>query len=176
MKNILGILLLAVLVLPNVSQAYTTTKQTAVRLSDTMLMFLVTYEFGHDKFAYQMPVLAKRGSEAENVVGYDILSGGKLRTNMGDASAIVLSDASLKDGMYQVPKGESATFTLVTFLTLPKERSASSTEFALKVSSLPFKLATDNGVYLLNKLNESELVRYQTPLIDTTRSIGITTK
>jgi hypothetical protein len=163
------------LVLPQFSSAYTTTSQTALRLSDDMLMFLVTYQFGHEDFSYRMPVAAKRGGEGGEVLGYDILTGGKLRTNVGETVGVVLSDASMKNGKYEVAEGEAKEFTLVTFLTLPKDRTASSTDFALAVSSLPFELGKD-GVYTDNKLNPSELTKYQTAVISTDKKIGITTR
>lgn len=162
------------MLLPQSGEAYVSTKQSAIRLSDDALLFLVTYEFGHDTFAYNMPVIAKRGSESSGVVGYDILSDGKLRTNIGETAAVVLSDAKLENNMYVVPAGESKEFTLVTFLKLPAERSASSTDFALHVSSLPFEIGGKDGVYRSNKLNPSELTEYQTPVVGTNEKVALT--
>lgn len=161
--------------LPNLSQAYTTTSQTSIRLNDNTLLFLVQYQFGHEKFSYHLPVMAKRGSEGSTHVGYNILKDGTLRTDVGATTAIVLSDAVMKGGSYLVEKGEAEVFTLVTFLTLPEGHSASSTQYALAVSALPFELATADNLYKQNGLSEAELKPYKTLLISTNQKIALTT-
>ena len=161
------------IVIPQTGEAYTATKQTSVRLSDNVLMFLLTYEFGHDSFSYKMPVVAKRNTSSPDVMSYDILKDGKLRTDIGQSVGLVLSNAKIEGGKYVVPQGEAKEFTLVTFLTLPADRSASSTDYALAVSNLPFELGK-NGTYTKNHLNESELTNYRTPVIGTDQKVGIT--
>jgi hypothetical protein len=160
---------------PQVSQAYLSTSQTSLRLNDNSILFFVEYEFGHENFSYQLPIKAERGSKESDALGYDILKDGKLRTNKGDVSAAVLSKAQIKDGKYMVPEGESASFILMAFLTLPKDRLASSTDYSLAVSSLPFEIGAD-GEYIPNKLTKSELARYQTPVVGTDKKIGIITR
>ena len=160
--------------LPQSTQAYVATKATSLRLNDHTLMFLLTYEFGHEKFAYRLPYVAIRGEdETASAAGYDIRNNG-LRTNSGDAIAVVLSDAELEDGMYVVPKNESREFTLVTFLTVP-EGVATSSKYSISVNSLPFEFVKD-GVTYPNHLNPGELKNYQTPAIGTGEKIGITQK
>jgi hypothetical protein len=140
-----------------------------------MLMFMVTYEFGHENLSYKMPVVAKRNAVSSDALGYNILKDGKLRTNTGVAKSVVLSNAKTEAGKYVVLPGEKKEFTLITFLTLPADRNASSTDYALAVSSLPFELGKE-GVYLKNQLNKSELTKYKTPIIGTNQKLAITTK
>jgi hypothetical protein len=173
--SFVAVLILVAGIIPSHAQAYETTRQTAVRLSDDVLMYLVTYSFGHEDFSYRMPVLAKRDAESTNALSYTVLSNGKLRTSVGDTVGIVIADAPIEAGKYVVEAGEAKEFTLVTFLTLPKERSASSTNFSLTVTALPFELGTE-GKYQQNRLSESELAKYQTAVISTNEKLGITTR
>ncbi len=173
-KGIIAAICALLITAPGVSSAYTTTSQTALRLSDTKLLFLVTYQFGHEDFSYRMPIRAKRSEGAENAVTYDILKDGKLRTLEGESMGIILSDAVVEEGKYLIEKDQSETFTLLAVLDLPKERPASSTDYALQISALPFQLnKTDE--WQQNHLHESELEAYRTAVIGTDKRIGITT-
>lgn len=170
----LFVLALLISVVPQTSEAYVATKATSLRLNDHTLMFLLTYEFGHEKLAYRLPYLATRGGDEQaEGVGYDVRNN-NLRTNSGEAIAVVLSDAELEDGMYVVPKNESREFTLVTFLTVP-EGAATSSKYSISVNSLPFEFVKD-GVTYPNHLNPGELKNYQTPAIGKGEKIGITQK
>ncbi len=170
----LAICFALVALLPVTTSAYVATEQTSVRLGDNLLMFLVTYQFGHETVSYKMPVKAERGTVSPDALSFNILKDGKLRTNIGKTVSVVLSDAETEGGKYVVPRGETKDFTLVAFLILPEERSASSTDYALLVSALPFEIGKD-GEYSPNKLNRSELKNYRTPIIGTDEKIGITT-
>jgi hypothetical protein len=171
---IVFVLILGIFLIPVTSQAYVTTSQTAIRLNENNVLFLITYEFGHDSLSYRLPIAAKRGEESTDAVSFDILKDGKLRTNVGKTLSAVLSKAKVEEGKYVVAKNDTEEFTLLALLTLPADRAASSTDFALAVSSLPFEISDDGETYQPNKLNESELKRYRTTAIDTKQKIGIT--
>jgi hypothetical protein len=160
----IALLFVAVLIIPQTSHAYGLERGTAVRLNDHMLLYLISFEFGHKKYDYRVPITAVRGA-SEGSVGYDIVTDTGLRTSVGKTSAVVLSSAKVKDGMYVVPKRTKATFTLVTVLNLPKGYTASSTAFATRVNSLPFELGKD-GSFNKNGLSEGELAPFMTLPVD----------
>jgi len=167
-------LVLGIFLIPQSTQAYVTTSQTAIRLNENNVLFLITYEFGHDSLSYRLPIQAHRGEESADAVSFDILKDGKLRTNIGKTMSIVLSKAKLEEGKYVVQKNDTEEFTLLALLTLPEDRAASSTDFALSVSSLPFEISDGATGYKSNKLSESELQKYRTTAIDTKEKLGIT--
>lgn len=156
---------------PAQSQAYLSTEKVAVRINDHSFLYLISYEFGHSKFDYQMPITALRGDTAgQKALGYDIMTGtSTLRTNVGATKAVVLSKAKVENGMYVIPKGTKQKFTLVTFLNIPEGYTASSTDFAVHVNNLPFQLGKD-GAFSQGKLSAAELAPYKTMPVGVVRS------
>jgi hypothetical protein len=163
-RYIIAAVFLMVLIIPQSSYAYGFEHGTAVRVNDHTLLYLVSFSFGHNKYDFRVPVTAVRGS-GEEAVGYDIVTDTGLRTSVGNTSAVVLSKAKVKDGMYMVPKRTKATFTLVTVLNIPKGYTASSTVFATRINSLPFELGS-NGAYNKNALSQGELSPFMTLPVD----------
>ena len=166
-RYFIAVCLLAAFALPTQSHAYESTQKTAIRLNDHTLLFFITYEFGHKQYDYRMPIAAVRGDGAgEKALGFDIVTNAGLRTPVGKTKSIVLSRAKVENGMYVVPKGNKAEFTLVTVFGLPAGYSASSTAFGVQVNSLPFELGS-NGVFTHNGLTASELSLFKTMAVDT---------
>lgn len=140
--------------------AYETTDQKALRLSDTMGLYLITFEFGHEDHDVYIPVLAKRQSELQRgALSYEVIDDeGEIAR--GAAAGIVLANLPIVNGMYQIPKGTSASFTLFTLFT--KSDNEVGTEFTLNVTGLPFTFDAETEL----QLNPSELQHYMTPALD----------
>ena len=140
--------------------AYETTGQEAKRMSDTTAAYFVTYKFGHESKDIYMPVRALRNQQygmETTSIGYEILERSEFRSNKGTAMGIVLSNAEIVDGMYKVPKGYAASFTLLVLFEAADGEE--ETEYALQVTDLPF-YAGENRDY--QRLNPSELQYYAT--------------
>jgi hypothetical protein len=71
----------------------------------------------------------------------------------------VLSNARLEDGMYVIPKGVAASFTLLVMYTIGEGET--DTMFRNQVTHLPFTFDKTEQ----QKLNPSELQYYVTPLV-----------
>ena len=177
---------LAIFVVPSVSQAYSTTAQSAIDLGNNKALFTITYKFGFLNREAYLPILASRNKNFEASgpnAGYAVLFNGKteakaasstMQTNdvnlklnysilPGKAKAIVLSDAQIKDGRYFLPKGKSGTFTLVAIVDM--STIANKDDMSLLMTSLPFTMI-DNGKRMEAQLNPSELQYYKTPELD----------
>ena len=177
---------LAIFVVPSVSQAYSTTAQSAIDLGNNKALFTITYKFGFLNREAYLPILASRNKNFEASgpnAGYTVLFNGKteakvasstMQTNdvnlklnysilPGKAKAIVLSDAQIKDGRYFLPKGKSGTFTLVAIVDM--STIANKDDMSLLMTSLPFTMI-DNGKRMEAQLNPSELQYYKTPTLD----------
>lgn len=170
-RYFVSLCLLVVLVLPVQSQAYVSTQKTAIRLNDHTFLYFISYEFGHKKLDYRMPITAVRGSGVgDKALGYDIMIGtSTLRTNVGKTKAVVLSKAKVENGMYVIPKGTKQKFTFVTTFGIPEGYTASSTDFAVHVNSLPFEIGKD-GVFTHGQLSAAELAPYKTMPVGVVRS------
>lgn len=167
---LIALLSLVILVAPTASEAFYSTTKTSVRLNDNTLLFLVSYQFGHEKDEYQLPIGAFRSAVGVgDFLSYDIVTGNGLRTNIGQTMSLVVSDAKVKDGMYYVPKGKQENFTLVTFLMLPEERSASTTDFSLQVNRLPI-IQESFGKTTKFDLPPSLLNSYKTEVVSTNKA------
>lgn len=170
MKNlkinlVLGLFIIS-LFLPQSSSAYETTKQSALRINDNTILYTITYRFGFLNREVYMPIGAVRGLENDSpspYLGYDILDNGKA-TSTGKTSALVLSNASIKNNQYFLPEGKAADFTLVTIVTLPKEMSEEGKNMALKINHLPFIMVKDKSAGR-TYLNERELEPYISPKV-----------
>lgn len=161
-------LLFAFLILlsPTASEAYFTTAQSATRLTNDTVMFTVTYDFGFANRDLYMPIMAARSTGADmksHLVEFSILSDDEVLT-IGTSNALVLttdSDVKIKNGQYYLEPGESASFTLVALLTIPKEQQLDE-KLSLLMTWLPFTMVKD-GVEVGARLNPSELQYYRTP-------------
>ncbi len=161
------------------ADAYMTTKQSARVLNDTTALFTITYRFGFLNRELYIPVSANRiaSTTARDSVGYTFVDRHQNTLMTGSTTALVLSTAAIKDGMYYLPQGKSADFTLVALLTVPKGMTPE--KYALQVTSLPFDMIVE-GKTVKGQLNPSELQYYVTPTVTvppvhvTAKVVGIT--
>lgn len=164
-KYITGVVLtlLFATALPHTSDAYFTSKQTAAPLTDTTGLYTITYSFGLPKQDIYLPIKTERNlmhGNGDSTLGYTVRTENNVIANDGIAAAIVLSDAEVKDGMYFVPAGESATFTLVAFYKAPAMTPMDG--YKLQVEHLPFPVDLGEGDMQIRSLNPSELQYYVT--------------
>ncbi len=154
---------------PGVSQAYFTTKQSAVKLTDNTALYTVTYHFGFEKRGLYMPIAATRSAEVPAFgAAYTLLNNDEELLSDGISSSIILTGdeaVEIKNGQYYLEPGESATFTLVSLLTLTPEMQMNNLEASLLVSHLPFTMIIGNDE-VNNQLNPSELKYYRTPAVE----------
>ena len=164
-KNISALLLTAVIAvsLPNTTNAYFTQEQTQTALTPITAMYTITYSFGLPKQDIYLPTGTQRNlmhGESDRTLGYTIREDGEDITDAGDVAGVVLSNAEVKDGMYFVPKGSKASFTLVVLLrtqpNTPKE------DYSLLVENLPFLVDMGGESLQVRDLNPSELQYYAT--------------
>lgn len=104
------------LLLPLVSFAYETTEQSAYRLSDTVALYTVSYEFGFLNADLWMPIQARQNIMDRSLrpqISYSLYNATDQLINDGTTYAIVLSDAEVDGNYYYVPAGERAEFTLL---------------------------------------------------------------
>jgi hypothetical protein len=148
-----------VIFFPNVSAAYFTTNQQAFAANKTLGLYTIEFKFGHGSRDVYIPINALSGyQKSSNALTYQIINNEKEQA-LGTTSGIVLSSTPVKDGMYVIPKGKTATFTLLTFFT-PSDVEEGAT-FRTQVTNLPFLF---DGTQEL-ALNPSELTPYTTELV-----------
>ncbi|MEM9336488.1 MAG: hypothetical protein AAGA35_01360 [Patescibacteria group bacterium] len=155
----------ALFVLPQASQAYFTTDQSAFLISDNAALLTISYSFGFSSREALLPIAAVRGeTESQAVLGYELLEDSRASTSVGTAAGIIVSDAEVRNGQYYIPAGQTADFTLVVVLTT--EPTDPEIDYALQVSHLPFTMITADGTVLENGLTDSELSYYISPEVD----------
>lgn len=153
--------------LPQVTLGYFTTGQTATKLSNTASLFTIEYAFGWGKNDIYMPIFAERGLAWESTlkkVGYTLREDAKDIATNGKASAIVLSNAPIVDGMYKLEKGKAQKMTLVVVFTTAS--TTPETDYALQVDRLPFYVDKGNKQLQTLQLNPSELAYYVTKEVE----------
>lgn len=159
-----------ILLSPADSEAYFTTNQSATRLTDETIMYTVSYGFGFASRELYMPIMATRstGSERQQYLAeFTILNEDDevITAGIGNGLVFTKSDGvEIKDGQYYLEPGESATFTLIALLTIPKEQQPGE-KLSLQMTQLPFTMVKD-GVKIESHLNPSELQYYRTPAVE----------
>lgn len=146
-----------------------------VAVNDNTALFTIDFDFIAGKEAYEIPVGALRGltfDENKDYVGYRIVSGASPVMVETKTNAIVLSQQPIKNGMYQIPAGERASFTLVGLFEVP-EASATDSYF-VELMSLPHfvgKNRVNSSQTQLNKFKSDEVVLNR--LITTPLSVSL---
>ncbi len=156
-----GIVMLSCAFLPAEGEAYFTTDQDAFTVNGKTGVYTIEFAFGHDKHDIYIPAKALHGSTAvRNALSYELVDkNGGLAS--GTAVGIVLSSLPVRDGMYRIPKGKAARFTLLVLYTPPMNDG----DYRAQVTSLPF---TFDGATKL-QLNPSELQYYTTDYLSLDR-------
>ena len=154
--------LLAVLVLsPLTSHAYGTSEQTAVRLSDTHVLFTITYKLGFLNRESSLPIIANTGFDKD--ISFVITDQNNSQITANTHSIILRDKAELKNKRYFLPEGKNSNFTLVAVAEIPK--SDTDTTHQLKIINLPFITIDDDKVAKLGKVDENTLTEFQTPFV-----------
>lgn len=170
MKNIhifRGIIIIVVaFVLPQGTQAYFTTAQSALKINDTHALFIIEYAFGLKKDDLRMPGVTERGltwGSKEEKVGYTLRGKDGVITTEGKATAAIISKAPAADGLYTLEKGKAQKMWLAVLFETDKD--AKVRDYVLQVDSLPFYVDTGNKDLDVRQLNPSELQYYVTPSV-----------
>ncbi len=132
------------------AQAQKVTDAKATRLSDTVTMYTLTYEFGFLNADLWMPLHAVRKATS-GAVGYESAA--------TKSYGLVLSDAAITDDkMYFVPKGERASFTM---LVLEEQTGPTTKEVKrVRVTNLPHIIQKEGDTKMERQLTESELEKF----------------
>ena len=159
---IFGLIMCAGTLSTGAAEAYVTTNQTAQTFGPDTELFTITYHFGAAKYDFYLPITALRDTTngTNKVLGYTILNGSGTTTTTGLTTALVLSQAAIKDGRYFIPAGTSTDFTLVAIWHKPPHTTV--LPYQLLVTALPFTQNVNDILYE-NHLNPSELQYYITP-------------
>jgi len=148
---------------PLAAQAYGTSAQTALRLSDTHSLYMISYDFGFLNRKTDLPIAAMRDSLSDNksVVRYDLVNEQGVVSTTGTTYALIVSDRPIIDNKYHLDEGRAGKFTLVV---IARHDVPTVENTALQITHLPMIL-TDNGKEKEFILAPSELTDYKTPFI-----------
>jgi len=149
--------------LPTSASAYFTQAQTQLQLTSSTALYSITYSFGLPNQDLYLPIIAERNlmhDASEAKLGYTIRNDREDVITTGDTASFIYSTAEIKDGMYYVPKGSKASFTLVTLFRT--QTGTPAEDYLLLVENLPFLVDIGNPELEVRDLNPSELKYYTT--------------
>lgn len=145
--------------LPNTSEAsYKISPSSNKAIGEHVAIMTNTFSFGLSAREVYIPIKAERSLNGENVsnlsVGYKLINDNSEVTKTGQVVSLVVSDATIKNNMYYVPKGESATFTVFSIVTTPDNPVS---DYSVRLTELPYFV----------KLGSSDegLSRYELPIL-----------
>ena len=142
-RSLLALFLLSCI--PHGAEAYFTTSQSALKLSENTALYTIEYVFGLEDHDLYMPVVAERGlshGSDEKKLGYIFTEDTDAVQTQGTSAGLVLSSAPLIDGMYKIAKGTAQKMML--FVILTADQSVTEEDFALQVQHLPYYVEKEN--------------------------------
>ncbi len=151
----------------NTAEAYFTTAQKAVKINETHALFIVEYTFGLKNEDLFMPGVASHKlltQTKSDKVGFEIIADGRDEVDGKEITSAILSKAPSQNGQYKVVKGTSQKFWLVALLET--EKDTLETDYALKVTHLPFFVDTGESTLDTRQLNPTELQYYLTKEVE----------
>lgn len=152
--------------MPASSHAYETVDQAAYQLNEDTYLFMVSYEFGYLNASAELSVAAMRGagqSAAEPTVAYEIETAAGEVTHGGMAAAVVLSDAPIVDGTYQVNARDRKVFTLLVLYQTDAAMEVDDS-LAMQITKLTNVVERQNEERSLISLSTAELASYRAEL------------
>ena len=131
--------------LPTQSHAYEVTDRHMIRLSDTLTMYTLSYEFGFLNADAWMPLVASRTSTST--------------MNGNQTTSIILSDAKLDNYKYHVPMKKNENFTLVIL----EQHAIGKSKNSVTVDKLPITIQKKGEKMMLWTLQGEELKDFTIP-------------
>lgn len=146
------------LISPQSSHAASTSAQSAVRLTDTHVLFTITYDIGFLNRGTYAPLLANTG-KIENEVSYSITAANGNKMFIPSAGFITAKNAVVENNFYRLEYGKKSDFTLAVIAEIPK----SETEYTLTITDMPFILIDKDKSTRLSEYTPQNLANYKTP-------------
>ena len=148
-----AVLIALVLVCPQSSFAASANEQTAVRLTDSHVLFTITYDMGFLNRGAYAPLLSN--INIQNAVSYSITASNGNKKFIPSAGFITAKNAVIENNYYRLEYGKKSDFTLFVIAEIPK----SDIEHTLTITRLPFILidkdnSTTIGEHALHTLTE----------------------
>lgn len=136
------VLAFAFFLLPSHSQAYQVTDRQVTRLSDTLTMYTLTFEFGFANADMWMPLASSKTVKEGN-----------------ETSSLVLSAAPIQGEKYFVPMKSNATFTLLVL----EEHAVGKAKGSVTVEKLPITIQKKNEEKQVKVFTKEELKDFTVP-------------
>lgn len=137
----LGTLVVLMFLVAPEAQAYKVTDRQITRLSDTVTMYTLTYEFGFLNANTWMPIVASSGNEANQT------------------SSIILSQAPIEGNKYHVPMKKNDTFTLLVL----EQHTVGGSKNSIEVNQLPITIQKQGKQKMKWTLQGEELKDFTVP-------------
>lgn len=130
---------------PSQSQAYEVTDRSMLRLSDTLTMYTLSFEFGFLNADAWMPLAASRTSDTA--------------MNGNQTQSVILSTAKLEGTKYYVPMKKNENFTLLVL----EQHAVGESKNSIDVEKLPITIQKEGEGKKLWTLQGEELKDFTVP-------------
>ncbi len=147
-----------VLISPQSTNAASTSAQSAVRLTDSHVLFTITYDIGFLNRATYAPLMANTG-KIGNEVSYSITAANGNKMYVPSAGFITAKNAVVENNFYRLEYGKKSDFTLAVIAEIPK----SETDYTLTITKMPFILINKDNSTRISEYTPTQLAAYKTP-------------
>ena len=145
---------------PSTASAYSTSDQTAVRLTPSHVLFSITYDLGFVNRGTYAPLVANT-NRVQNEIRYEVKAEDGTTVTARSAGFITATHSEVDNGFHKLEYGKKSDFTLYVIAEIPK----TSTEHYLQVTSLPFILIDKDNTMRRGEVAPDRLPEYKTPVV-----------
>lgn len=145
---------------PSTASAYGTSAQKAVRLTESHVLFSITYDLGFLNRGTYAPLMANTNRE-RNEVRYEIKNESGATIQPRSAGFVTATHSEVKNNFHKLEYGKKSDFTLYVIAEIPQ----TSDEHYLQITSLPFILVDKDNSTTLSGVVADRLPEYKTPAV-----------
>jgi hypothetical protein len=158
---ILGIVAALLGAVPHTTFAYRTSDTTAVRVTDTHVLFSIPFTAGFLNRTSLTPLMASTDAQTRNAVIVSIKDKAGTTISVPVRAVVLGSDLARVRGYYIVPEGKRGTFRLIAVAEIPK----GTTEYHLTVDTLPYLLIDNQKVMTATAVATPFIETFVTPAV-----------
>ncbi len=145
-----------------IAEAYGVLNEKVVRLDQSRVLYVMTFEFGFLNAETYMPMSTfrtDRSGNASTSIQYSLVGDDGTVFEESIARAVVVSSTTVRRDEFFSPYGKKATYTLLTLVDMPRTTGES---VRVKIESIPLTIVRKNSVRESMFLSGEELRGFET--------------
>ncbi len=158
---VVGVFAALLAALPATTFAYKASEATAVRVTDTHVLFSIPFTAGFLNRTSLTPIMASTNTARKGAVIVSVEDMSGLVSSVPVQAIVLGTDLKRTRSHYIVPEGSRGTFKLIAVAEIPK----GETEYRLVVDKFPYLLVDDESVLTATAVATPLIEAFVTPTV-----------